>query len=78
MTEAEFDFDGEIDRRQVPALKAHRLVLDADGEHLFIADLSSCSIATDRVSAPEHSNALPNRMICYIIHIPAVFIRIVA
>ncbi len=41
MTEA-FDFDEAIDRRAVPALKWHRMVLGADGEGLFpvgVADM---------------------------------------
>ncbi|MDJ0822983.1 MAG: PatB family C-S lyase [Paracoccaceae bacterium] len=38
----EFDFDEEIDRRAVPALKMHKLVLGADGMDLFpggVADM---------------------------------------
>ena len=35
-----FDFDEEIDRRQVPALKPHRIVLGEDGEHLFPAGVA--------------------------------------
>ena len=37
-----FDFDTEIDRRAVPALKTHRIVLGEDGGHLFpggVADM---------------------------------------
>jgi len=37
-----FDLDEEIDRRAVPALKTHRIVLGADGAHLFpggVADM---------------------------------------
>lgn len=37
---AEFDFDEEIDRRVVPALKHHRLVLGADGMDLFPAGVA--------------------------------------
>ncbi|MEM8786808.1 MAG: MalY/PatB family protein [Pseudomonadota bacterium] len=37
---AEFDFDEEIDRRVVPALKHHRLVLGADGMDLFPASVA--------------------------------------
>ncbi len=42
MTKPVFDFDREIDRREVPALKLHRIVLGEDGEHLFpggVADM---------------------------------------
>ena len=40
MTEAAFDFDEDIDRRQVPALKTHRVVLGADGGDLFPAGVA--------------------------------------
>ncbi len=40
MTASNFDFDEEIDRREVPALKPHRIVLGADGEHLFPAGVA--------------------------------------
>jgi cystathionine beta-lyase len=40
MTEPVFDFDEEIDRREVPALKPHRRVLGADGAHLFHAGVA--------------------------------------
>lgn len=36
----EFDFDEEIDRRAVPALKHHRIVLGADGMDLFPAGVA--------------------------------------
>jgi cystathionine beta-lyase len=36
----QFDFDEEIDRRQVPALKMHRMVLGADGLDLFPAGVA--------------------------------------
>lgn len=36
----EFDFDEKIDRREVPALKPHRIVLGADGGHLFPAGVA--------------------------------------
>ncbi len=42
MTKPVFDFDRGIDRREVPALKLHRIVLGDDGEHLFpggVADM---------------------------------------
>ena len=40
MTSPEFDFDEEIDRRAVPALKWHKMVLGADGEGLFPAGVA--------------------------------------
>lgn len=40
MTTPTFDFDEDIDRREVPALKTHRIVLGADGEHLFPAGVA--------------------------------------
>ena len=41
MTKAsEFDFDQEIDRREVPALKWHKMVLGEDGEGLFPAGVA--------------------------------------
>jgi len=40
MTAPLFNFDEEIDRREVPALKPHRIVLGADGEHLFPAGVA--------------------------------------
>lgn len=42
----EFDFDTEIDRREVPALKVHKMVLGADGMDLFaagVADMDFCA-----------------------------------
>jgi cystathionine beta-lyase len=36
----EFDFDEEIDRRAVPALKHHRAVLGTDGLDLFPAGVA--------------------------------------
>lgn len=36
----EFDFDAEIDRREVPALKHHRIVLGDDGMDLFPAGVA--------------------------------------
>jgi len=36
----QFDFDEEIDRQQVPALKMHRMVLGADGLDLFTAGVA--------------------------------------
>ena len=40
MTTSVFDFDEEIDRRAVPALKTHPIVLGADGGHLFPAGVA--------------------------------------
>jgi len=40
MSDTLFNFDEEIDRREVPALKPHRLVLDADGIDLFPAGVA--------------------------------------
>jgi len=40
MTMPTFDFDEEIDRREVPALKPHRIVLGADGADLFPAGVA--------------------------------------
>jgi len=53
---AEFDFDEEIDRRVVPALKHHRLVLGADGMDLFPAgvadmDFRVAPCITDAIAA---------------------------
>ena len=36
----DFDFDEEIDRRKVPALKVHKMVLGADGADLFPAGVA--------------------------------------
>ena len=40
MSDTLFNFDEEIDRREVPALKPHRLVLGADGLDLFPAGVA--------------------------------------
>ena len=40
-----FDFDTPIDRRAVPALKAHRMVLGSDGMHLFPAGVADMDFA---------------------------------
>jgi len=37
---SEFDFDTEIDRREVPALKVHKMVLGTDGMDLFAAGVA--------------------------------------
>ena len=44
-----FDFDEEIDRREVPALKPHRIVLGADGVDLFPAGVADMDF---RVAPP--------------------------
>ena len=44
-----FDFDEEIDRRVVPALKPHRIVLGADGTDLFPAGVADMDF---RVAPP--------------------------
>lgn len=41
----EFDFDKEIDRRAVPALKVHKMVLGADGMDLFAAGVADMDFA---------------------------------
>lgn len=58
---AEFDFDEEIDRRVVPALKHHRLVLGADGMDLFPAgvadmDFRVAPCITDAIAARATHN----------------------
>jgi len=40
MSVSEFDFDAPIDRREVPALKVHPMVLGADGKGLFAAGVA--------------------------------------
>ncbi|MFA8441969.1 MalY/PatB family protein [Yoonia sp.] len=53
-----FDFDAVIDRRAVPALKVHRMVLGADGQDLFpggVADM-------DFRAPPAVLNALGHRL----------------
>lgn len=40
MPDFDFNFDEEIDRRQVPALKMHKMVLGADGMDLFAAGVA--------------------------------------
>ncbi len=41
----EFDFDAEINRREVPALKVHRMVLGDDGMDLFAAGVADMDFA---------------------------------
>ncbi len=40
MNRQDFNFDEETDRREVPALKPHPIVLGADGEDLFPAGVA--------------------------------------
>ena len=58
MSRPEFDFDQEIDRRDVPALKWHPLVLGADGTGLFPAGVADMDF---KAPAPV-LNALQKRL----------------
>ena len=58
MTSAHFNFDEEIDRRTVPALKTHRLVLGEDGGDLFPAGVADM----DFRAAPPIIDALRRRL----------------
>ena len=49
MSLAEFHFDEEIDRRQVPALKWHDMVLGKEGGELFAAGVADMDF---RVAPP--------------------------
>lgn len=51
-------FDKEINRRQVPALKTHKMVLGADGENLFAAGVADMDFA----APPPVLNALQKRL----------------
>ncbi|APZ44484.1 aminotransferase [Acidihalobacter ferrooxydans] len=53
-----FDFDEPIDRRAVPALKTHPLVLGADGDHLFPAGVADM----DFKAPPPVLDALSRRV----------------
>ena len=53
----EFDFDEAIDRRDVPALKHHRIVLGNDGMDLFAAGVADMDFRV----APCITQALDNR-----------------
>lgn len=53
----EFDFDSKIDRRQVPALKVHKMVLGADGMDLFAAGVADM----DFRAAPAVLKAMSTR-----------------
>jgi cystathionine beta-lyase len=54
----QFDFDEEIDRRQVPALKMHRMVLGADGLDLFPAGVADMDFRV----APAILEAMQQRL----------------
>lgn len=58
MTQPRFDFDEEIDRRTVPALKPHRMVLGADGMDLFPAGVADM----DFRAAPVIIRAMQRRL----------------
>lgn len=58
MTGGSFSFDEEIDRREVPALKPHRIVLGDDGMDLFPAGVADMDF---RVAPPIH-DALEKRL----------------
>jgi cystathionine beta-lyase len=55
---ARFDFDEEIDRRAVPALKIHRNVLGADGMDLFPAGVADMDFRV----APVIADAMAKRL----------------
>lgn len=57
-TPATFDFDEEIDRRAVPALKSHPMVLGADGAGLFPAGVADM----DFKAPPPVLHALEKRL----------------
>ena len=56
---AEFNFDEEIDRREVQALKPHRIVLGADGMDLFPAGVADMDFRV----APAILDAMKMRML---------------
>ena len=58
MTQAAFDFDEEIDRREVPALKPHRSVLGAGREQLFPAGVADM----DFKASPPVLEAMAQRL----------------
>ena len=58
MTETQFNFDEAIDRREVPALKPHRLVLGSDGMDLFPAGVADMDFRV----APAISKAMQTRL----------------
>lgn len=56
---ADFDFNEEIDRRAVPALKHHRMVLGADGMDLFAAGVADMDFRV----APCITDAIAERAV---------------
>lgn len=58
MTGPGFNFDQDIDRREVPALKWHRMVLGADGDALFAAGVADM----DFTAPPPVLSALQKRL----------------
>ncbi|MGV6849093.1 MAG: MalY/PatB family protein [Marinibacterium sp.] len=58
MTTAAFNFDEEIDRREVPALKPHRIVLGAEGMDLFPAGVADMDFRV----APAITTAMQRRL----------------
>ncbi|WP_377504941.1 MalY/PatB family protein [Octadecabacter sp. R77987] len=54
---ADFDFDAVIDRRAVPALKTHPMVVGADGADLFAAGVADMDFRV----APAITNAMTQR-----------------
>lgn len=57
-THSRFDFDHEIDRREVPALKLHQMVLGEDGADLFAAGVADM----DFTAPPAVLEALGRRL----------------
>ena len=53
-----FDFDAPINRRDVPALKTHKIVLDSDGAQLFPGGVADMDFAV----APPIQNAMRKRL----------------
>ena len=54
----DYDFDAVIDRRAVPALKHHRIVLGADGMDLFAAGVADMDFRV----APSIAQAMAKRL----------------
>lgn len=59
MSRTEFNFDEEIDRREVPALKPHRIVLGTDGMDLFPAGVADMDFRV----APPIQDAMQKRLL---------------
>lgn len=59
MSSTEFDFAEEIDRREVPALKPHRIVLGPDGMDLFPAGVADMDFRV----APPIQEAMQKRLL---------------